>query len=71
MRYSYEYKRKCVELYRKGKWPDFPEGISKEAFKKQYGVGFEAKMVLGQKVYIIKIGIEFGHQKKNLNLYLK
>ena len=34
MRYSYEYKRKCVELYREGKWPDFPEGISKEAFKK-------------------------------------
>ena len=34
VRYSYEYKRKCVELYREGKWPDFPEGISKENFKK-------------------------------------
>ena len=26
MRYSYEYKRKCVELYREGKWPETPEG---------------------------------------------
>ena len=22
MRYTYEYKRKCVELYREGKWPE-------------------------------------------------
>ena len=27
MRYNYEYKRKCVELYREGRWPDTPEGI--------------------------------------------
>ena len=27
MRYSYEYKRKCVELYREGKWPETPDGI--------------------------------------------
>ena len=27
MRYSYEYKRKCVELYREGKWPETPKGI--------------------------------------------
>ena len=27
MRYSYENKRKCVELYREGKWPETPAGI--------------------------------------------
>ncbi len=27
MRYSYEYKRKCVEMYREGKWPVTPKGI--------------------------------------------
>ena len=27
MRYSYEYKRKCVELYREGLWPETPTGI--------------------------------------------
>ena len=30
MRYSYEYKRKCIELYRQGKWPETPEDITKE-----------------------------------------
>ena len=30
MKYSYEYKRKCVEMYRQGKWPETPEGIQKE-----------------------------------------
>ena len=27
MRYSYEYKKKCIELYREGKWPETPAGI--------------------------------------------
>ncbi len=27
MRYSYEFKRKCVEMYRKGLYPETPEGI--------------------------------------------
>ena len=30
MRYSYEYKRKCVELYRQCKWPDTPEWVKDE-----------------------------------------
>ena len=33
MRYSYEFKRKCVELYRNGQWPDTPEGIKESNFK--------------------------------------
>ncbi|MED9972132.1 MAG: hypothetical protein UE790_05840, partial [Lachnospira sp.] len=28
MKYSYEYKKKCVELYRQGKWPETPEGVN-------------------------------------------
>jgi len=27
MRYSYEYKKKCVEMYREGRWPETPAGI--------------------------------------------
>ena len=27
VRYSYEYKRKCVEMYREGRWPETPTGI--------------------------------------------
>lgn len=33
MRYSYEYKLKCVELYRQGKYPETPNGISYERFQ--------------------------------------
>jgi len=34
MRYSYEYKRKCVEMYYEGKYPETPEGISEWRFHK-------------------------------------
>ena len=34
MKYSYEYKRMCVELYRQGKWPETPEGIQSKYFHK-------------------------------------
>ena len=27
MRYSYEYKLKCIEMYQRGEWPETPEGI--------------------------------------------
>ena len=32
MRYSYEYKKKCMELYRQGKWPETPDGVNKKRF---------------------------------------
>ena len=32
MRYTYEYKRKCVELYREGKWPETPVGVKQKSF---------------------------------------
>ena len=33
MRYSYEFKKECVELYKQGKWMETPEGIKQEAFR--------------------------------------
>ena len=33
MRYSYEDKRKCVEMYRKGLYPETPEGINTKKFR--------------------------------------
>ena len=35
MKYSYEYKKKCVELYQQGKWPEPPEGVHQEQFHKK------------------------------------
>ena len=32
MRYSYEFKRKCVEMYHQGCYPDTPEGIGTRNF---------------------------------------
>ena len=33
MRYSYEFKRKCVEMYHQGKWPPTPDGIKQHNFR--------------------------------------
>lgn len=33
MRYSYEFKLKCVELYKQGIWMETPEGISTSRFR--------------------------------------
>ena len=32
MRNSYEYKKKCVEMYRQGKWPETPDGVKEKRF---------------------------------------
>ena len=32
MRYSYEYKKLCVEMYRQGKWPETPVGVKQKSF---------------------------------------
>ena len=34
VKYSYEFKLKCVELYRQGKWPETPMGISRKRFRR-------------------------------------
>ena len=34
MRYNYDYKRKAVELYRQGLWPDTPDGLNTKNFHK-------------------------------------
>jgi len=34
MRYSYEFKRECIDLYRKGVWQKTPEGVSTRTFRK-------------------------------------
>ena len=33
MRYSYEYKRNCVEIYRSGQWPETPVGVKQRGFR--------------------------------------
>ena len=33
MRYSYEFKRKCVDLYRSGHWPETPDSTKQKNFR--------------------------------------
>ena len=35
MKYTFEFKTNCVELYKQGKWPGTPEGITAGAFHKE------------------------------------
>ena len=35
MRYSFEFKMKCVELYRKGTWVETPENVMQESFRRK------------------------------------
>ena len=32
MRYSYEFKRKAIELFYRGKWPKTPNGVTTDTF---------------------------------------
>ena len=51
MRYSYEYKRKCIELYRQGKWPETPEWVKDERqFRSQIGKWYRLEEVHGPEV---------------------
>lgn len=43
MRYSYEFKKECVELYRQGKWMETPEGVTQEIFR--YKIWYWSKLV--------------------------
>ena len=33
MRYSYEFKLKCINLYHEGKWPETPNGVTQSSFR--------------------------------------
>ena len=33
MRYSFEFKVQCVEMYRQGRWPDTPAGVTQQRFR--------------------------------------
>ena len=65
MRYSYEYKRKCVEMYRQGQWPDTPNDLSQRYFRHLIKEWVKMEDANGPKCLNIKELIKFGLQKKN------
>lgn len=50
MKYSYEYKKECVELYKKGKWPETPEGIKTKHFHKTVRMWVRLEEIHGPEV---------------------
>lgn len=71
MRYSQEFKIKCIEAYRQGKWPKTPKGIKQHNFRcmvRRWSRMGEANNsdVLNQKGFN-----KNWTQKKNLNWFLK
>ena len=47
MRYSYEYKIRCVELRREGKWPETPEGVTTSCFRSKVNQWYRLESTLG------------------------
>ena len=47
MKYSYEYKKQCVELYRQGKWVETPNDISEKEFHKLIRRWFKVEEACG------------------------
>ena len=61
MRYTYEYKRKCVELYREGKWTETPEGVSDKSFRDKVRLSGKS---------CVSVAIEAGIQDRLMSLQL-
>ena len=50
MKYSYEFKKECVESYREGKWPDTPEGVEEKNFHDSIRKWFRLEEVHGPEI---------------------
>lgn len=68
MRYSYEFKRKCVEMYHQRLYPDTPEGLDPKLFRGKVREWVKIEEPAEQMLFVIKATIEIGLQKLNLNL---
>ena len=50
MKYSYEFKKECVQLYREGKWPDTPEGAKEKNFHASIRTWFKLEELHGPEI---------------------
>ena len=50
MKYSYEFKKECVQLYREGKWPDTPEGTNEKNFHDSIRIWFKLEELHGPEI---------------------
>ena len=50
MRYSYEFKRKAIELFNQGEWPETPTGVLTHTFHDQIRKWAKQEMFNGQEI---------------------
>ena len=50
MRYSYEFKRKAIELFNQGEWPETPTGVLPHTFHDQIRKWAKQEMFNGQEI---------------------
>ena len=67
MRYTYEYKINCVELYRQGKWPETPNGIKERNFRIMIGRWARIEKYQGPEALRHKIFNKMVHCKMKLH----
>ncbi len=71
MRYSYEFKKKCVEMYYQGIYPDTPEGIDTKIFRNKVREWVRIEEAMDRMLFVIRLTTKIGLRKLNLNLWLK
>ena len=71
MRYSYEFKRMCVEMYREGNYPETPEGISTWRFHKTIRQWVRLEDAQGSEVLQHKIRNKVWKPEEKLELISK
>ena len=71
MRYSYEFKLMCVELYHSGLYPDIPEGTNPDTLKRHIREWSELVDLHGPEVLKHKVFNKVWTQEEKLELVLK
>ena len=71
MRYSYEFKKKSVEMYRSGQWPETPEGCNQQVFRKMVRKWVRMEKANGPEVLKHKSHNKVWKPEERLELVLK
>ena len=67
MRYSYEFKRKAIELFHQGEWPETPTGVLPHTFHDQIRKWAKQEMFNDPKIISIVQIINVGLQRRNMS----
>ena len=66
MRYSFEFKMKCVELYRQGIWAETPEKVMKRSFQRKILDWDKIEKIQTKICTLIRPDFIKGYEKKRL-----